>query len=105
MSRPAEALAAVGAYTEPASHLRWRHLKDRLARSTVGIGGVAVLGSLLLIFVYLLVGAAPLSAPAGAELRSEFAAPGDSGATLYLAAEEQSEIGFRASSSGEITFF
>lgn len=95
----------VGAYAEPRRHLRWRHLKDRVARHTVGIGGIAVLGSLTLIFVYLLIEVLPLFAPARAELRAGFALPGDGGATLYLAAEEQSEIGLRLSSSGEVTFF
>ena len=107
MSRAAEsaAPATAGAYAETQAHLRWRHLKDRVARHAVGIGGVAVLGSLLLIFVYLLVEVMPLFAPAGAELRAEFRLPADGGATLYLAAEEQSEVGLRVSTSGQVTFF
>src|SRR5262245_50524382 len=105
MNPATEPAVAAGAYAEPAAHLRWRHLKDRLAQHSVGIGGVAVLGSLLLIFIYLLVEVLPLFAPAGAELRSELKMPGDAGATLFLAAEEQSELGLRISSSGEATFF
>lgn len=97
--------ASGGAYAEPQRHLRWRRLKDRLARHTVGIGGVAVLGSLTLIFVYLVAEVLPLFAPAEAQRRAEFALPGDDGATLYLAAEEQSEIGLRVSSSGQVSFF
>lgn len=103
---PNEAAApAAGSYSEPAAHLRWRHLKDRLARHSVGIGGVAVLGSLLLIFVYLVVEVAPLFERASAQVRGEFHLPGDTGATLLLSAEEQSEVGLRVSSSGELTFF
>jgi phosphate transport system permease protein len=105
MSQAVEAAASAGAYAEPASHLRWRHLKDGLARRMVGIGGVAVLGSLLLIFVYLLLEVLPLFAPARADPRAEFRVPGDDAATLYLALEEQSEIGLRVSASGEATFF
>ena len=106
MSRTADsAVASAGAYAEPAAHLRWRHLKDGLARRSVGIGGIAVLGSLLLIFVYLLVEVAPLFSRSGATPVNELQAPGDSGATLYLSAEEQSEVGLRVSSSGELTFF
>jgi phosphate transport system permease protein len=97
--------ASGGAYAEPQAHLRFRHFKDRVARHSVGIGGVAVLGSLLLIFVYLLLEVAPLFAPAQAALKAEFRLPGDAGATLFLAAEEQSEIGMRVSTSGELTFF
>jgi phosphate transport system permease protein len=107
MSRAADSAVAApaGAYAEPASHLRWRHFKDRVARHSVGVGGIAVLGSLLLIFVYLLVEVVPLFAPASAELRAEFRLPGDDAATLYLAAEEQSEIGLRVSTSGQVSFF
>jgi phosphate transport system permease protein len=105
MSQAVEAAASAGAYAEPAAHLRWRHLKDGLARRLVGIGGVAVLGSLLLIFVYLLVEVLPLFAPATAEPRAEFRVPGDEARTLFLALEEQSEIGLRVSASGEATFF
>ena len=105
MSRAAEAVAPAGAYAEPQAHLRWRHFKDRLARHSVGIGGVAVLGSLALIFVYLLVEVLPLFRPAEAQLRAEFRMPGDDAATLYLAAEEQSEVGVRISTSGQLSFF
>src|SRR5690242_11975381 len=106
MSQAAEAApASAGAYAEPAAHLRWRHFKDTLARRTVGLGGVAVLGSLLLIFVYLLVEVLPLFAPAKVEQRAQFQVPGEAGPTLHLALEEQSEIGARASAGGEITFF
>src|SRR5689334_17482629 len=107
MSQASEAVAPVstGAYAEPAAHLRWRHLKDGLARNVVGIGGVAVLGSLLLIFVYLLLQVLPLFQPASAEVRATYKVPGDAGATLYLSAEEQSEVGLRVSSSGELSFF
>jgi phosphate transport system permease protein len=106
MSQAAEAASAsAGAYAEPASHLRWRHFKDTLARRTVGLGGVAVLGSLLLIFVYLLVEVLPLFASPEVELRAQFRIPGAAGATLHLALEEQSEIGARLDASGEVTFF
>src|SRR6185295_17127169 len=101
----ATAPASAGAYAEPAAHLRWRHFKDGLVRRTVGIGGIAVLGSLLLIFVYLLLEVLPLFAPARAEPRAEFQVPGASGATLHLAVEEQSEVGLRVSDAGEATFF
>jgi phosphate transport system permease protein len=105
MSQAPEAPASAGAYAEPAAHLRWRHLKDGLARRLVGVGGIAVLGSLLLIFVYLLIEVLPLFAGAQADPRTQFAMPGDREATLHLALEEQSEIGLRVSASSEVTFF
>ena len=100
-----DAAASAGAYAEPAAHLRWRHFKDAMARRVVGIGGVAVLGSLLLIFVYLLIEVLPLFAGARADARSQFPVPGAAGATLHLALEEQSEIGLRVDGSGQATFF
>ncbi len=106
MSQAAEAApASAGAYAEPAAHLRWRHLKDAMARRVVGIGGVAVLGSLLLIFVYLLVEVLPLFASARADARSEFQIPGAGAGTLHMALEEQSEIGLRVDAAGEASFF
>lgn len=99
------AAGQAGAYSEPAAHLRWRHLKDRVARHGVGIGGVAVLGALLLIFVYLLIEVAPLFAPASAEQRAEFKLPGDASAALYVSAEEQSEVAAKVGASGEVSFF
>ena len=35
---------------ETAGHLRWRYLKDKLARYTVWVGGLSVIGALMLIF-------------------------------------------------------
>jgi phosphate transport system permease protein len=107
MSRPAEDVAPLGAgaYAETQAQLRWRHLKDRSARQLVGIGGVAVLAALLLIFIYLLVEVFPLFRPAVVEARAEFILPGDAAETMFLAAEEQAEVGLRISASGELTFF
>lgn len=105
MSQAAEAAASAGAYAEPAAHLKWRHVKDGLARRLVGIGGIAVLGSLLLIFVYLLIEVLPLFAGAKVEPGPAFAIPGDGESTLHLALEEQSEIALRVSASGEAAFF
>ena len=96
---------ATGAYTEAAAHRRWRHLKDRAARLMVRVGGVAVLAALLLIFVYLLVEVFPLFQGASVEARASYRIPGDDQPSLFIAAEEQAEVGFRVSSSGEFTFF
>lgn len=82
-----------------------RYIKDRLARIVVMIGGLGVIAALLLIFVYLAAEVAPMFAGAHVEARKTFALPGDTGRTLFLAAEEQGEIGLRASDSGEVTFF
>lgn len=82
-----------------------RYIKDRLARYVVTIGGMGVIAALLLIFVYLATEVAPLFAGADVEARKTFAVPGDAGRTLFLAAEEQGEIGVRVSDSGQVSFF
>jgi phosphate transport system permease protein len=82
-----------------------RYIKDGLARWVVWVGGLGVIGALLLIFVYLLSEVIPLFAPAHFEPRQVLSLPGDREQTLYVAAEEQGEVGMRVSASGEISFF
>lgn len=82
-----------------------RHIKDRAAKLIVWIGGLGVIGALLLIFVYLASEVAPLFGSAEVKARETFVLPGDQGETLFLASEEQGEVGLRVSSTGQITFF
>ena len=86
-----------------------RMLKDKLAASSIAIGGISVILAVVMIFFYLLYEVAPLfrSAhiePWGGQEKVSYALPGN-GSTLYLAIEEQAEIGFRATSTGEMIFF
>ena len=48
--------------------LRWRMLKDHIARHAVGIGGISVIIAIILIFVYLLYVVIPMFE--GAEIRN-----------------------------------
>ena len=84
---------------------RARTFKDAAARWLVWVGGLGVIGALLLIFVYLVSEVFPLFAPAQFTANPEFSVPGDAAATLYVAAEEQGEMGMRLSASGEVDFF
>lgn len=104
-STPASAAALPRSISAGRAGFQPRYIKDRLARYVVLIGGLGVIGALLLIFVYLASEVAPLFQGAQVEERKTFAVPGAPGATLYLAAEEQGEVGMRAGASGEITFF
>lgn len=74
-----------------------RRLKDRLANATIGLGGVSVILSIVLIFFYLLYEVWPLFS--GAHLES-----GKSAATtvpsLYLDADEYNESGIRIQADG-----
>lgn len=86
--------------------VRRRYLKDNLARWVVWIGGLSVIGALLLIFFYLVSEVAPLFGGASLEARQQFVPPGaQSSQTLYVAAEEQGEIGLRVAGDGSLAFF
>jgi len=83
-----------------------RHLKDLLAKYTVGIGGVSVIFAIVLIFFYLLYVVYPLFIPASIEKQTEFKVPAeDSGRSLYLTVEEQNEVGLRVTEKGVLVFF
>jgi phosphate transport system permease protein len=100
---------------EPLSHLtplaeqavsqrRLRAGKDAVARWLVAVGGVAVVGALLMIFVYLLAEVMPLFRGASGGQRAAFPAPGG-GRALFVAAEEQAEVGVRFIDDGRVVFF
>jgi len=98
--------------TSAAKKLRkFRALKDKLARSSIAVGGISVIVAVMLIFFYLLYEVAPLFQSAEIskwqhreQVVEPYATPG-TGETLFLAMEEQAEIGFRISAAGELTFF
>jgi len=83
-----------------------RHLKDILAKYTVGIGGVSVIFAIVLIFFYLLYVVYPLFIPASIEKQTAFNVPAeDSGRSVYLTVEEQNEVGLRVTEKGVLVFF
>ena len=101
------------AATQPRG-LRWRYFQDRLARYVVVSGGFGVIAALMLIFFYLLSEVLPLFGGAELEQRASFALPsvareaGDAQAsqpTLYVAAEEQGEVGMQLIANGQVNFF
>ena len=84
---------------------RWRMFKDRAASYGVAIGGVSVVIAIVLIFFYLMYVVLPLFSSASAERVAEYDLPGEAGTSLYLAMEEQAEIGFRLTKTGNGHFF
>jgi phosphate transport system permease protein len=98
-SRLAHSIVAGSAGFQP------RYLKDRLAKGVVLTGGIGVIVALLLIFVYLLTEVAPLFAGADMKARKTFPIPGDGSPTVFVAAEEQGEVGMRVGASGEVGFY
>ncbi len=84
---------------------RWRMFKDRAASYGVAIGGLSVVIAIVLIFFYLMYVVLPLFSSASVERVAEYEMPGEGGASLYLAMEEQAEIGFRLTKTGNAHFF
>lgn len=79
--------------------------KDALARHLVGIGGISVILAIVLIFFYLLYVVLPLFESASIEKDGQYSLPAKGGQTLYLAMEEQAEIGLQVVSNGRVNFF
>ena len=89
-----------------AKHDRWRHFWDSLIRVVVAVGGVSVIIAIVLIFFYLLYVVFPLFVPASMHAKQHYLAPGiDTSAPDVLDVEEQNEIGFRLTHSGQTVFF
>ncbi|MBW2939287.1 ABC transporter permease subunit [Zhongshania aquimaris] len=86
------------------AYRKWRQVKDGIATTTITAGGIGVLFAILLIFFYLLYEIMPLFQSASIKADSQFATASESPA-LYLAMEEQAEIGFRLDSKGYAEFF
>lgn len=83
---------------------RWRKIKDGMTTATITGGGVGVLLSILLIFFYLLYEIMPLFKSADIEAQQSYSVSTNT-AALYLAMEEQAEIAFRLTATGEAVFF
>ncbi len=85
---------------------RWRLIKDTIARYTVVIGGLGIIGAIVLIFFYLLYVVFPLFLPAQAHSVSHYNLPEKAlGKTLLLAMEEQNEVAVRFTDQGMAIFF
>jgi phosphate transport system permease protein len=93
----------VPVYENRNTHLRLRLLKDRIARYGVAAGGVGVIFSILLIFFYLFVVVAPLAEAPEMDEAAVYALQAES-PVIYLAMEEQAEIGAVFEQNGSIRF-
>lgn len=94
-----------------ARNRKFRSFKNRLATGSITAGGFSVIIAILLIFFYLLWEIVPLFKAAkitpwsvNEQLISTYKSPGD-GQTLYLAIDEQVEIGVRITDTQQIIFF
>lgn len=89
------------------SQRRWKLRKaiDIVARRVVEIGGISVIAAIALIFIFLLSVVYPLFGQPSIDQIGEYSTPGGQDETIYLAIEEQAEIGMRVSQSGGLLFF
>ena len=89
---------------------RWRGVKNSLSKYTVGAGGISVILTLAMIFLYLFSEVAPLFQPASISHIASYPAPqGVSSATknptLHLAVERYREVAVRFAGDGSVIFF
>lgn len=85
--------------------MRWRLLKDGLARYGVAIGGMGVIVAITLIMVYLLVVVIPMFQGASVNKVADYPVPHPGEKTLYMALDEYSDIGMRLTGQGRVIFF
>lgn len=90
---------------ESDKHLRWRYTKDVLARYAVWGGGLSVIAALMLIFVYLLSEVLPMFGGLHFEERGRVELPVTQSPSLFLASEEQGEVGLQVSADGQLSFY
>lgn len=90
-------------YKQRSVHLRLRLLKDRIARYGVAAGGIGVIFSILLIFFYLFFVVAPLAETPEMDETAVYALQSES-PLIYLAMEEQAEIGTVFEQNGKVRF-
>ncbi len=90
-------------YKQRSVHLRLRLLKDRIARYGVAAGGIGVIFSILLIFFYLFFVVAPLAETPEMDETAVYALQSES-PLIYLAMEEQAEIGTVFEQDGKVRF-
>lgn len=92
---------------EPVAKRRraWRTFKDTFAHYSIGIGGISVIFSVVLIFFYLAYVVLPLFKSAHIEPLAEYQLSETTGRTLYLNVEELGEVGYQILDQGDIRYF
>src|SRR5690606_6652627 len=101
---PSRMTSAAHPFVVADARRRLRSAKDAAARVVVTAGGVAVIGAITLIFVYLLSVVLPLFSPASMRAGQAFPLPGPAGETLHLAVEERAAVAARYTASAVIFF-
>ncbi|SEO69610.1 phosphate transport system permease protein [Aquisalimonas asiatica] len=85
---------------------RWRAVKDRVGKGTIATFGIGVIGTLILMFVYLFSEVTPIFGAAEMTPAGAYAAPGDGGSeTLHTAMERYREVAVRFTDDARAVFF
>ncbi|MDR2876457.1 MAG: phosphate ABC transporter permease, partial [Chromatiales bacterium] len=84
---------------------RWRRGMDVFSRWLVGIGGISVIISLTLIFIYLFTEVMPMLTSASIKPVAEYPVPGEEGRTMALSIDRFLSVGLRVGENGTSTFF
>jgi len=85
---------------------RSRAIKNRITSVSMAVGGIGVILSIVLIFFYLAYVVYPLFNAAEMEKTTSYALPAATqGKTLYLAIEEQNQVGVRFTETAKSIFF
>lgn len=85
---------------------RWRAAKDFLAKVLVATFGVAVIGALALIFIYLFSEVVPLLQSADSDVQASYAAPGgEDVATVHVASNRHRSLAVRFTDDRRAVFF
>ena len=83
------------------THRRWRIIKDRLFGWTMAFGGIAVIGALLTIFLYLMWVVAPLFMPASLSALPSFQSEAK---PVHLSLNEHGDLAFLIGQDGQFRF-
>ncbi len=94
---------AGGSYQD-SRHFRRRLWRDRLSRYAVAAGGNGVIVAILLILIYLLYVVLPLGKSPEMWQEASYRLPTEA-PVLYLAMEEQAEVGLALERGGQVRFF
>ncbi len=83
---------------------KWRAVKDWASKGTIATFGIAVIGTLVLMFVYLFSETVPIFGSASMEPVTGYEAPGG-GNTVHTAMERYREVAVRFTEEAEAIFF
>jgi phosphate transport system permease protein len=98
--------SAVSDSARPERIQQWRIRKDNIARTLIGLGGISVIFTVVLLFLYLVWAVLPLFLPAQTTFQAISVMPDwREDRSVFLSIESQRKIGLRISSRGRGEFF